>query len=74
MLEPDTLPKVNIFSDDDVLQTFWNYLGSVLYLGMPVTLIVCAIIVVGYVVNMAIDVFKKAREDDSEDWEDSDEW
>jgi len=72
MLQPDTLPKINIFADNNTLQTFWNYLGSVLYLGMPVLLIVCAIITVGYVINMLIDLYLHAQKDKSEDWEDSD--
>ncbi len=71
--EAGTLPKVNIFADPVLFKTFENYLGSILYLGLPVLLILCAIIAAGYVINMVIDVFKKAQKDDSEDWEDSDD-
>lgn len=66
-----TLPKVNIFKDPAILQTLWNYLGSVFYLGMPVLLIVLAIIIVGYVLHLVIDAIKAAKEkekDDDDDW------
>lgn len=67
-----TLPKVNILDDPVVSGTFWNYLGSVFYLGMPFLLIAVALLVVEMVLHLLIEVVKKAKQkevdDDDDDW------
>lgn len=73
---PDTLPKYNILEGNN-LQTFWNYLESVLYLGMPFLLIALVLLLLPQVFRMIRDAVRgedptdderRRRRDDDDFW------
>jgi hypothetical protein len=64
------LPDYNFF-DESTMSKFWSYMQSALKLGMPMLLIILAIIVLELVlVELIIKTWKKARnrKDDDDDW------
>lgn len=58
------------FFDDAILQLFWQYVRSFLYMVAPGIMIVAAVYTVGYVVYMVIEAVKN---DEHEDYYDEDE-
>lgn len=64
-----TLPTFNIF-DEVPISVFFNYLKSMLSIGMPFFLILAAVIVIEWLLPLFRAAFQKH---DSEDWEDSDD-
>lgn len=67
----DTLPKVNIFTQGNNLDTFWNYTESLFVLGMPVVLIVVALLVLEPLFEIIVRLFRRAFEkEDEEETED----
>lgn len=64
-----TLPDYNLMDDPVFSGTFWNYLGSVMKLGLPFLLIAVALLVVEMVVVLLIDVSRSRKQkDDDDDW------
>lgn len=59
----ESLPYVNIFQGE-TLATFWNFVGSAFYLGMPVLLITVVLLLLPLVFDMIINAVKKANEDE----------
>jgi len=68
----DTLPRINIFAEGNNLDTLWNYLGSIFYLGMPVLLIMVALLLLPQLFDMIIGAVKAAsgkdEDDEDDDW------
>lgn len=65
-----TLPEYSLMDDPVFSGTFWNYLGSVLKLGMPFLLIAVALLVLEIVLLLIIGIYKDKRRvvDDDDDW------
>lgn len=67
------IPMYNVF-DVVPIDRFWNFIKSMLSIGMPLFLIWAAIAVVGLVLPLIITAVKSALgKKQSEDWEDSDD-
>jgi len=68
------LPMYSVF-DVVPIAKFWNYIESMLSIGMPFFLIWAAIAVVRWVLPLfKIPFLASFQKGKSEDWEDSDHW